>query len=187
MADNQDNAAEKKSGPGLMGLIKAVVIVAVLVVVEMVGAAMLIPSAEETEKLARDLARAASGEELESEAEERRPDGRRPDEETKSRSNSAPSTSLASTRRPTRRSTSIAWSTGSCSQEEEEEFMEQFAANNSRIHEQIVMTMHAAKTADLASAGLGLIKRQILEKTNRALGRPLLQEVVFTKINFVER
>jgi len=30
-------------------------------------------------------------------------------------------------------------------------------------------------------------KRQILEKTNRALGQPLLKEVLFAKFNFVER
>ena len=40
---------------------------------------------------------------------------------------------------------------------------------------------------DLTDAGLGLIKRQILEKTNRAMGQPLLKEVLFSKFNFVER
>jgi hypothetical protein len=50
-----------------------------------------------------------------------------------------------------------------------------------------MLTIHGADSADLANAGLGLIKRQILEKTNRTLGRPMLREVVFTKLNFVER
>ena len=49
------------------------------------------------------------------------------------------------------------------------------------------MTLHAAQAKDLSDAGLGLIKRQILEKTNRALGHPMLREVLFSKFNFVER
>jgi flagellar FliL protein len=49
------------------------------------------------------------------------------------------------------------------------------------------MTLHAADTADLSDAELGLIKRKILEKTNRALGKPLVREVLFSKFNFVER
>ena len=53
--------------------------------------------------------------------------------------------------------------------------------------EQIMLTMHGAEAADLTDAGLGLIKRQILEKTNRALGQPMLKEVLFSKFNFVER
>jgi flagellar basal body-associated protein FliL len=72
-------------------------------------------------------------------------------------------------------------------EEDEEQFLEEFMNNQSRIKEQIVLTMHSAETNDLSSAGLGLIKRRILEKTNRILGRPLLHEIVFTKINFVER
>ena len=32
-----------------------------------------------------------------------------------------------------------------------------------------------------------MIKRQILEKTNRALGEPLIKEVLISKFNFVER
>ena len=70
---------------------------------------------------------------------------------------------------------------------EEEEFLAEFATSSNRIHEQIMLTLHAAESAELANAGLGLIKRQILEKTNRTLGRPMLREVVFTKLNFVER
>ena len=43
------------------------------------------------------------------------------------------------------------------------------------------------QTTDLTDAGLGLIKRKILEKTNRALGKPLLQTVVFSDFSFVEQ
>ena len=71
--------------------------------------------------------------------------------------------------------------------EDAAEFQHHFETSNARIKEQITLTMHSAESADLTDAGLGLIKRQILEKTNRALGQPLLKEVLFSKFNFVER
>jgi flagellar FliL protein len=71
--------------------------------------------------------------------------------------------------------------------EEAPEFEHRFEKSNARIREQITMTMHGTESADLTDAGLGLIKRQILEKTNRALGQPLIKEVLFSKFNFVER
>jgi flagellar FliL protein len=49
------------------------------------------------------------------------------------------------------------------------------------------MTLHGAESSDLTDSGLGLLKRRILEKTNRALGLPLLREVLFSKFSFVER
>ena len=67
------------------------------------------------------------------------------------------------------------------------EFEHEFEHNKARIREQVTMTLHGAASADLTDAGLGLIKRRILEKTNRALGQPLLKEVLFSKFSFVER
>jgi len=40
---------------------------------------------------------------------------------------------------------------------------------------------------DLTDAGLGLLKRKILEKSNRILGRPLLQTIIFSEFSFVEQ
>jgi hypothetical protein len=34
---------------------------------------------------------------------------------------------------------------------------------------------------------LGLLKRIILEKTNRALGKPLVREAVVSQFSFIER
>ncbi|MEO0529724.1 MAG: hypothetical protein AAF266_04010 [Planctomycetota bacterium] len=181
MAD--DNTEKKSSGMG--GLIKAVGIVSVLVVVEMVAAAMLIPSAEDTEALARELARAAKG--VETATSE--------DEET-TMMDAAEETievelltdNITRFNPESDATLNIQFSVyGVVLATESEDFTTQFTANTSRIHEQIMLTLHGADTGDLSTAGLGLIKRQILEKTNRALGRPLLREVVFTKLNFVER
>lgn len=168
-----------------MGIVKAVAIVAVLVVVEIVAAAMLIPSAADTEELAKELARATRGDEL--------ADGADDDDGSLAEGEETIEVELGSfniTRFDPENDTTLNIDftvVGVVLATEQATFIEAFEANTSRIQEQIVMTMHAAQTSDLTTAGLGLIKRQIVEKTNRVVGRPLLREVVFTKINFVQR
>jgi flagellar basal body-associated protein FliL len=56
-----------------------------------------------------------------------------------------------------------------------------------RVRDQVLTTVRSAEIADLTDPGLGLIKRQILEKTNRALGKPLLQGIVFSDFLVVEQ
>lgn len=181
---SESEAPEAKKPSAMMRVIKAVAIVSVLVVVEMVGATMMIPSAEETEDLARELAKAAQGEEVATEGEE----SLALDTDEATIEVELQTDSIMRFNPETDATLTIQFSIyGVVLAEEEPDFTEQYAANTSRIHEQIMLTLHAAETADLATAGLGLIKRQILEKTNRTLGRPLLREVVFTKLNFVER
>ena len=168
-----------------MGLVKGVVIVAVLVLVELVAAAFLIPSAEDTEELAREMARAARGDEylIEDDSESGSADPRDTTREVE-----IGTFNITRFDPESDKTLNIDFTVyGVVLVDEESEFMTEFEANQNRIHEQIVMTMHSAKTSDLTNAGLGLIKRQILEKTNRTLGKPLLREVVFTKINFIER
>ena len=67
---SQETAPSAKKPSAILRLIKAFVIITALVAVEMVGASMLIPSAEETEQIAKDLAQAAKGEEVAHEQEE---------------------------------------------------------------------------------------------------------------------
>ena len=71
--------------------------------------------------------------------------------------------------------------------DEEGDFFQLYEANQIRIREQVLVTIRSTEVTDLTDAGLGLIKRKILEKTNRALGKPLLHEAVFSKFSFVER
>lgn len=169
-----------------MGIIKAIVIVSILVVIEMVAAAMMIPSAEQTEKLARDLARAANGDEIMTAEDDAEAAALAPDQKTLEVE--LLTDNITRFNPETNATLNVQFAVYAVLlADEEPEFTEQFMANKSRIHEQIMLTMHGADTSDLASSGLGLIKRQILEKTNRTLGRPLLREVVFTKINFIER
>lgn len=71
--------------------------------------------------------------------------------------------------------------------EDEAEFHVRLEENRHRFREQILVIMRAAELTDLTDAGLGLIKRRILEKTNDTLGKPLLRGVVFSDFSFVEQ
>lgn len=70
---------------------------------------------------------------------------------------------------------------------EEEHFNEVYASTQHRVREQVIVTIRNSEIADLTDPGLGLIKRKILEKTNRLLGKAYLQNVVFSDFSFVEQ
>jgi flagellar FliL protein len=55
-----------------------------------------------------------------------------------------------------------------------------------RFREAVIVTLRGAEVSDLTDAGLGLLKRTILEKTNAMLGKPLLKMVIFSDFSFVE-
>lgn len=71
--------------------------------------------------------------------------------------------------------------------EDESLLTRRLADNEHRFREQVLIILRSAEMTDLTDAGLGLIKRKILEKTNRILGKPLLQEVIFSEFSFVEQ
>jgi flagellar FliL protein len=55
-----------------------------------------------------------------------------------------------------------------------------------RFREAVIVTLRGAEVSDLTDAGLGLLKRTILEKTNAMLGKPLMKMVIFSDFSFVE-
>jgi flagellar FliL protein len=183
--ENQPQA-EMPRGGGMFRIIKAVAFVSVIVIVEVVVASMITPTAQETERLAHDLAAASHGEtedEHDHHAEESDHGSNHDLREVElgtynvTRFNPATNTTLA-----------IDFELyGTVLAENVTDFEHHFENSKARIREQVTMTLHGAESANLTDAGLGLIKRQILEKTNRALGEPLLKEVLFSKFNFVER
>ena len=59
--------------------------------------------------------------------------------------------------------------------------------NTHRSRDQVIVTVRGCELSELTDAGLGLIKRKILEKTNRTLGKPLLQAVIFSEFSFIEQ
>jgi flagellar basal body-associated protein FliL len=178
----------KRKGSGIFRLIKAVAFVSVIVVVQIVGASMLAPSAQDTAKLAKDIAAAASGQSAEAQDEHAK-DGKEHGKPEKNLKEVELGTYNITRYNPTTNTTlAIDFELfGTVLAEDAAEFQHHFESSNARIKEQITLTMHSAESADLTDAGLGLIKRQLLEKTNRALGEPMLKEVLFSKFNFVER
>lgn len=76
---------------------------------------------------------------------------------------------------------------GTVGTEDEEEFLNLLADNEHRFREQVNVTVRSATISDLTDAGLGLIKRRILERTNRIVRKPLLRTVIFSDFSFIEQ
>lgn len=176
----------KRSKRGVFRLVKAVAFVSVIVMVQIVVASMLAPSAQDTARLAAELAAAAKGESAHNQGDHAgHASG---DEEHDVREVELGTFNITRYNPTTNTTLAIDFELyGTVLAEEAEDFGHHFENSKARIREQVTMTLHSAESADLTDAGLGLIKRQILEKTNRALGQPLLKEVLFSKFNFVER
>jgi len=185
--------AEKKSaakGPGLMTLIKAVAFVSVIVLLQIAAASMMIPSAEETVAIAGELAAANTEEADETETAT----------DTASKEDKAllagaemvevplGSFHVLSQNLESGTKTNVDFDLhATVLADEESEFFNLFTANEHRIREQVQVTVRGADLTDFTDPTLGLIKRRILEKTNRALGKPLLHEAIFSKFSFEER
>ena len=190
--EEQEDVAVEPPKPGRRGLfriVQAVAFVSVIVVVEIVVGSMLAPTAEETTKLAQELASAAAGKA----SQENDPQATEESHASSAADHSLREVELGIynvTRYNPSTNTTLAIDFelyGTLLAEDEGQFQHEFEQSKARIREQVLMTLHGAESADLTDAGLGLIKRRILEKTNRALGEPLLKEVLFSKFNFVER
>ena len=61
------------------------------------------------------------------------------------------------------------------------------AKNKHRFRDQVIVVIRNAQMSDLSDPALGLIKRQILAKTNSLLGEPLLKEVIFSDFAVVQQ
>jgi flagellar FliL protein len=56
-----------------------------------------------------------------------------------------------------------------------------------RFREQVLEIIRSSEITDLTDPVLGLIKRKILEKTNRLLGKPYVKNVVFSEFSYFEQ
>jgi len=185
-AQPAENPPVKK--PGMMTFVKALAFVSVIVLLEVTGASMIIPTAEETAKIAEELASADLTQAAETGGET----------VEESETESLASSEMKEVELGMFHILTYNPETGSrlnvdlelfgtVLADEEGDFFPLYEANQRRIREQILITVRSADVTDLSDAGLGLIKRKILEKTNRALGRPLLHEAIFSKFSFEER
>lgn len=76
---------------------------------------------------------------------------------------------------------------GTIKSKETATFDERFEKHKHRIRDQVIVTIRSAEMADFADPGLGLIKRQILAKSNALLGKRLLRSVMFSDFTFIEQ
>ena len=189
MAEEQENEQPASKGPGLMTLIKAVAFISVIVLLQIAAASMIVPSAEQTTEIASELANAnldEQGEETQSSESASESDDEPAD--TEMIEVDLKSFHILSHNLNTGSKTNIDFHLfGTVLAEDEGTFFDLFTTNEHRIREQVQITVRGADLSDFSDPTLGLIKRRILEKTNRALGKPLLHEVVFSDFSFEER
>ncbi|MGA2797888.1 MAG: hypothetical protein ABSE63_09935 [Thermoguttaceae bacterium] len=76
---------------------------------------------------------------------------------------------------------------GTVAAKEQKEFMTCLEENLHRFRGQVLETVRSSEITDLTDAGLGLVKRKIMDKTNRMLGKQLLQTIIFSDFSFIEQ
>lgn len=196
MADQPDQEpapeAPVKKGPGMMTLVKAAAIISVIVLAQVCAASMLLPTADQTRAVGQQLAAAAHGKEAEPQehaAAEESGDGKgehATGEQTLEKT--LGTYHIVSFNPKTGASLSVDFELfGTVLADEGPEFDHLFSAHEKRISEQITIAVRGLQADDFTDPGLGLIKRIILEKTNRALGKPLVREAVVSQFSFIER
>jgi hypothetical protein len=179
----------KSKRPSLMTVVKASAFISVIVLLEVAAASILVPSASETVDTAEKLAAAEAAREVVKDGEEAG-EGAQSDSLAlrDMREVSLGSYHVLNYNPDSGSSLNVDFELyGTVLADEEGDFFQLYEANQIRIREQILVTIRSTSVTELSEAGLGLIKRKILEKTNRALGKPLIHEAVFSKFSFIER
>jgi flagellar FliL protein len=75
---------------------------------------------------------------------------------------------------------------GTVAEEDRDEFTRVFQRNEHRFRDQVIVEIRNCEVSDLEDAGLGLIKRRFLAKSNALFGKPLLRSIIFADYTFVE-
>ena len=75
---------------------------------------------------------------------------------------------------------------GTVAESDLDEFNTIYQRNMNRFRSQVIEEIRESDISDLEAAGLGLIKRRFLEKSNALFGKPLLRSVLFADYTFVE-
>jgi flagellar FliL protein len=76
---------------------------------------------------------------------------------------------------------------GTINKDDQLAFDEAMAAHQHRVRDQVIVTIRSSELSDLTDAGLGLIKRKILGKSNETFERYLLQSIIFSDFSFIEQ
>ena len=185
-AETEENKApaEATGKPSSKGKLLAAGIVSIIIVVESVVAYLVFPPAQDTSALESDRLGDAAAAEAEAEAEA----------EGGSEKNSLVEFPLGerftvSAFQPASNSTMrIDFQLfGLAKEEDKDELTRLHEQLEHRFREQVIVTIRSAEVTDFSEPGLGLIKRKILEKANRAYGKPLLQDIIIPDFSFVEQ
>lgn len=181
-----ESPAPKK--PGLMTLIKAVAALSILVLLQVVAVGMFMPSASETAEVAKKMVADEAHEETEEKSEGHGEHGAGEDAKDHMREVSLGDYHVVTYNADSGSTVNVDFELfGTVLASEEPEYLELFAANEIRLREQILVTIRGSDITELSDPDLDLLKRKILEKTNRTLGKPLVYEAVFSKFSFIER
>jgi len=193
MADDAEKKPEQDVSsakqPGLLTLVKGLAFISVIVLLEVAGASMIVPSAKETTAIAEKLAAAEAAEDFEKKDASTTENAKAEQPVSQDmREVALGSYHVLSYDPDTGSSLNVDFEVyGTVLADEESDFYQLYDVNERRIREQILITVRGAEITDLTDAGLGLIKRKILERVNRALGKPLLHETIFSTFSFIER
>ena len=185
-APNENPEAQEQTSPPettstLFSKIKILLFVALVIVVECAAAYWYLPSAEETALLA------GAGEELKENSKTA------PEEEAEKPEDVQVEVDLGefsvTAYQPVSNTTlRIDFHLyGTVAAAEDKDFEISLEENKHRFRDQIIVIVRSAEIADLTDAGLGLVKRKILDKTNRMLGKPFLKSVIFSDFSFIEQ
>jgi hypothetical protein len=173
---------------GIMKLVKATAFVSVIVLLEVAAATAILPTPEETRKIGIEL---ASSEETSDDHGGGDADAEHGDAyiaQTGTHEVSLGAYHVVSFNPSTGASMNIDFELfGVVLATDEAEFAERFLLHEKRLNEQVTIAIRGMQSADFTDPGLGLIKRVILEKVNRALGKTIVREAIFSEFSFAER
>ena len=194
MADTTDNANEtEENAPpsepvagrsSLLGKLRILLLIAAIIVLECLAAWLYLPSATQTAALAGVTPAAAADSKSPKPAATKLEEGLSSDESEVDLGEFCV-TAFQSTSNTTLRIDFHLY--GTVKTDSQKDLLKLMEDNKHRFREQVLVIVRGAEITDLTDAGLGLMKRKILDRANRTLGKPLLQTVVVSDFSFIEQ
>lgn len=180
-AANEDQAQPTKKGGGLGGKLLIAAFMAIVIVVEVVAAYCLIPSAEQVAKIAKEkMAKELPATLAESEKKE--------DHKAKVVEVDLGQYSVTATQPSSNLALRIDFHLfGTVLESEAAELTSKMERVTHAFRDQVLYEIRNADINDLNDPSLGLIKRRILEKSENLFGKKLLRSILFSEFSFIEQ
>lgn len=171
------------AGPGLMGKIVAAAVIGLIVAGEAALVYFFLPNADAIASRVREEVK----QEL-NDGSEKLEDVAKTSEFTEQAEVELGSFSLAIHQPSTNSTLNVTCRVmGTIEKTDQAEFDKLLANNANRLRERIVIEFRSADLGELTDAGLGLLKRRILEKSNQLLGKPILKSIMFPEYNYYQQ